>query len=72
MIPQISRNYPFLVQTIHNIGDNDISTSFWRRIKNDFEGFDYSIHRAQMPIWWRDRDFEAKEVHQKVSKDLLV
>lgn len=39
--------------------------------KKEFEGFDYSIHRVQMPIWCGDRDFEAKEVHQKVSKDLL-
>lgn len=40
--------------------------------KREFQGFDYSIHRVQMPIWCGDRDFEAKEVHQKVSKDLLV
>lgn len=72
MISQISRNYAFLVQNIHNIGDNDISTSFWRRTKKEFEGFDYSIHRVQMPIWCGDRDFEAKEVQQKVSEDLLV
>lgn len=40
--------------------------------KKEFEGFDYSIHRVQMPIGCGNRDFEAKEVHQKVSKDLLV
>lgn len=36
--------------------------------KKEFEGFDYSI----IIIWYGDRDFEAKEVQQKVSEDLLV
>lgn len=40
--------------------------------KKEFEDFDYSTHRVQMPIWCGDRDFEAKEVQQGVSEDLLV
>lgn len=36
------------------------------------EGEQKKEFEVQMPIWCGDRDFEAKEVHQKVSKDLLV